>query len=61
MFDLTQDQKIQLLLVGAPVLSLIGTLMSLRTYGRLKKKRAEETGVSSVDDDVASHKEKNEP
>lgn len=35
---LSDDQKIQLLLVGGPILSLIGTLMSLRTYSRLKQK-----------------------
>jgi hypothetical protein len=35
---LTDDQKLQLLLVGAPILSLIGTWMSLRTYARLKTK-----------------------
>ncbi|MDD3482883.1 hypothetical protein [Azovibrio restrictus] len=38
MLDLSDDQKLQLLLVGGPILSLIGTWMSLRTYGRLKQK-----------------------
>jgi len=37
MFNLTDEQKIQLLLVGAPIVSLVGTWMSLRTYGRLRQ------------------------
>lgn len=41
MLDLSDDQKLQLLLVGGPILSLIGTWMSLRTYGRLKQKAGE--------------------
>lgn len=39
MLELSDDQKLQLLLVGGPILSLIGTWMSLRTYGRLKQKK----------------------
>lgn len=41
MLELSDDQKLQLLLVGAPILSLIGTWMSLRTYGRLKQRAAD--------------------
>ena len=40
MLELSDDQKLQILLVGAPILSLIGAWMSLRTYGRLKQKAA---------------------
>lgn len=39
MLELDADQKLQLLLVGGPILSLIGTWMSLRTYGRLKQRQ----------------------
>lgn len=38
MLELSDDQKLQILLVGAPILSMIGTWMSLRTYGRLKQR-----------------------
>lgn len=41
MLELSDDQKLQILLVGAPILSLIGTWMSLRTYGRLKQRAAD--------------------
>lgn len=39
MAQLTDDQWLQLLLVGGPILSLIGTWMSLKTYSRLKAKK----------------------
>lgn len=41
MLELSDEQKLQLLLVGGPILSLIGTWMSLRTYGRLRQRAAE--------------------
>ncbi|WP_303786867.1 hypothetical protein [Azovibrio restrictus] len=40
MLELSDEQKLQLLLVGGPILSLIGTWMSLRTYGRLRRRAA---------------------
>ncbi|MCX8144987.1 MAG: hypothetical protein N3C59_01470 [Azovibrio sp.] len=41
MLELSDEQKLQLLLVGGPIVSLLGTWMSLRTYGRLKQRTAQ--------------------
>lgn len=49
-FELTDDQKLQILLVGAPILSMIGTWMSLRTYARLKVRK----NVADTDDTDSS-------
>lgn len=54
MLELSDDQKLQILLVGAPILSLIGTWMSLRTYGRLKQRAAEREGDKPVKDEPSA-------
>ncbi|MDR0997010.1 MAG: hypothetical protein LBL69_05025 [Zoogloeaceae bacterium] len=36
---MSDEQWLQLLLVGAPVLSLIGAWMSLKTYSKLTRKQ----------------------
>lgn len=54
-FELTDDQKLQILLVGAPILSLIGTWMSLRTYARLKvRKNLTDTDNNTVQEKPAT-------
>lgn len=40
---MTHDEWLQWLLVGGPILSLVATWMSLRTYGRLKLKAIEKS------------------
>lgn len=49
MSELTDAQYLQLLLVGGPILSLIATWMSLRTYGRLRQKSAEREAEAKDD------------
>lgn len=49
MSDLTDAQFLQLLLVGGPILSLIATWMSLRTYGRLRQKSADRNVESGTE------------
>ena len=51
--QLTDDQFLQLVLVGGPILSLIGTWMSLKTYARLKAdKKASVQKVAGENADV---------
>ena len=50
MLELSDEQKLQLLLVGGPILSLVGTWMSLRTYGRLRQRAAERQAPEARED-----------
>lgn len=40
---MANDEWLQWILVGGPILSLVATWMSLRTYGRLKQKSIEKS------------------
>lgn len=50
--QLTDDQFLQLILVGGPILSLIGTWMSLKTYARLKGQKKGNTEQAAASEAV---------